>query len=219
MKKIVYSILFTTFFLFSSNVFAWKIEYNTESNIKKAILVENYIVKHKSKIGDFIKKYNISSSTLLENDINELNESIEALKQIQNTDIEKVIAEEVMQAIILRVKNVNDSLKTKLKAKKEEFEKKLKKKKEIYSRLWVKLSDKIDNINIKIATNIFKDKKVLSLKESKIKLNLIKLNKESLKLRNFWNIHFKSEKEIKDSFIRILKNIKREIWLMKETIK
>lgn len=219
MNKIVYSILFTLLFLLSSNVFSAEIEYNTESNIKKAILVEDYIVKHKSKIENFIKKYNIPNSSELISDIKELDESIEALKQIQNTSIEKIIAEEVMHAIILRVKNVNDSLKIKLKFEKEEFENKLKAKKNAYSKLWIKLSDKIDNINLKIATNIFKNKTVLSLKESKIKENLIKLNKESLKLRNFWNINFKSEKEIKDSFIRILKNIKREISLMKDTIR
>jgi hypothetical protein len=47
------------------------------------------------------------------------------------------------------------------------------------------ISGKIDSINLKIAKNIFTNKNILSEKESKIKENLIKLNKESLKLKNF----------------------------------
>jgi hypothetical protein len=59
----------------------------------------------------------------------------------------------------------------------------------------------------------------LTQKELNLKENLIQLNKESQKLRNLKYIDFKSENEIKDSFIRILKNIKREIDLMKIVLK
>ena len=219
MKKIIYFILFIMLFLSSANIFIANAEYNTESNIKKAILVEDYIIRHKAKIEEFIKKYNLSENSNLTKDIEELNQSIQALRKIQNTSIEKQKAEEVMQAIIVRIKNVNESLEAKLREEKKAYELKINTKLKAYSNLWIKLSDKIDSINLKIAQNIFKNKEVLSLKESKIKLNLIKLNKESQKLRNFWNIKFSSEKEIKDSFIRILQNIKREITLMKTTLK
>ena len=219
MKKIIYFILFIMLFLSSANLITANAEYNTESNIKKAILVEDYIIRHKSKIEEFIKKYKLSENSNLTKDIEELDQSIEALRKIQNTNIEKEKAEEVMQAIIVRIKNVNESLEAKLREEKKAYMYRINIKLKAYSRLWIKLSDKIDSINIKIATNIFKNKEILSLKESKIKLNLIKLNKESQKLRNFWNINFNSEKEIKDSFIRILKNIKREITLMKTTLK
>jgi hypothetical protein len=182
-------------------------------------LVEDYIVRHKWKVEEFIDKYNITNNWSLNNDIIELEESIEALKKIQNTDIHKEAAEEIIQAVIKRIKRVNENLKIKLKEEKLRFEKELNTKKNTYSKLWIKLSDKIDSINLKVAKNIFKDKTILSLKESKIKQNLINLNKESLKLRNFWNFVFTSEKEIKDSFIRILKNIKREVASMKEQLK
>jgi predicted RND superfamily exporter protein len=135
MNKIIYLILFMMLFLFSSNIFALEVEYNTESNVKKAILVEDYILRHKEKIEDFIVKYNIVNNKELTKDIKELNESIEALKKIQNTDIEKQKAEEVLQAILVRIKNVNESLKIKLKIEKEDFENKLNSKKLIYSKL------------------------------------------------------------------------------------
>ena len=219
MKKIIYFILFIMLFLSSGYQFTTNAEFNTESNIKKAILVEDYILRHKNKIEEFIKKYSLPVNSNLAKDIEVLDESIEALRKIQNTNIDKLKAENIIQAIIIRIKNVNESLEAELRKEKSIYEAKIEKKLKAYSVLWIKLSDKIDSINLKIAQNIFKDKKVLSLKESKIKLNLIKLNKESQKLRNFWNINFKSEKEIKDSFIRILKNIKREITLMKNTLK
>jgi len=219
MKKIVYYILFILSFLSFCSVSALETEYNTETNVKKAILVEDYIVRHKWKVEEFIDKYNITNNWSLNNDIIELEESIEALKKIQNTDIHKEAAEEIIQAVIKRIKRVNENLKIKLKEEKLRFEKELNTKKNTYSKLWIKLSDKIDSINLKVAKNIFKDKTILSLKESKIKQNLINLNKESLKLRNFWNFVFTSEKEIKDSFIRILKNIKREVASMKEQLK
>jgi len=135
MKKIVYFILFITFFLLSTNIYAINTIYNTETNIKKAILVEDYITNHKEKIENFILKYEIKKSSILNKDINELEESIKALKKIQNTNIEKKQAEKVMQAVIIRVKNINESLKKKLKIEKNEFERKLNIKKDAYIRL------------------------------------------------------------------------------------
>jgi len=135
MNKIIYSILFTLLFFFSTNIFASNIEYNTESNIKKAILFEDYISRHKGKIYNFIEKYNILNNTSLLKDINELDESIAALKKIQNINIEKQKAEEVMLAVINRIKNVNISLKIQLEIEKDLFEKKLNAKKEAFSKL------------------------------------------------------------------------------------
>jgi hypothetical protein len=218
MNKVIYFILFTLLFLSKSNIYAINIEKNTDSNIKKAILVEGYLYRHKNNIDDFILKYNLSNNTNLTKDISVIDESISALKKIQNTDIEKIKAEEVIAAVLNRIKNVNESLKIKLEVEKNLFQKKINKKKEAFLKLWLMISGKIDSINLKIAKNIFTNKNILSEKESKIKENLIKLNKESLKLKNFWNITFTSEKEIKDSFVRILQNIKIEINSMNKTL-
>jgi hypothetical protein len=135
MNKIVYFILFSLLFLFSSNIYASLIIYNTEYNVQKAILVEDYISRHKDKINDFIKKYYIANNPSLEKDINELEESILALKKIQNTSIEKQQAEEILEAVINRIKDVNESLKFKLEAEKSIFEKNLQTKKNTFSKL------------------------------------------------------------------------------------
>jgi hypothetical protein len=135
MNKVIYFILFTLLFLSKSNIYAINIEKNTDSNIKKAILVEGYLYRHKNNIDDFILKYNLSNNTNLTKDISVIDESISALKKIQNTDIEKIKAEEVIAAVLNRIKNVNESLKIKLEVEKNLFQKKINKKKEAFLKL------------------------------------------------------------------------------------
>ena len=216
MKKIIYFLLFSLVISISNTVYASK---NQDNIIKKAVLVENYIKKHKEKIEKFIDKYDIKDSKYIKNNIKELNELILALNKIKNSQISNEKSEEIIKTILKRIKYINENLKEKLIIEQQLFEKNLKRKKEIYSRLWDKLSNKIDQINIKIIKSIYSNNKISNEKKEKIKNNLVRLNKESKKLKYFWKINFKSEKEIKDSFVRILKNIKREIKIMKNTLK
>ncbi len=217
MKKIVSIILFTLFIIQINNtVFS---EYNQDNTISKAILVETYIIKHKERIKNFIKKYKIQNSKTLENDIKELDESIIALNKIKNWETNSSQSEDIINAIIKRIKIINEDLKINLNNQKLSFEYNLKKKKSTYSLLWLKISEKIDAINIKIAKALLKTENADMLEWNEIKEHLIKLNKESKKLKYFWNIDFKSEKEIKDSFVRILNNIKREVNEMKKSLK
>ena len=216
MKKIIYFLLFSLVISISNTVYASK---NQDNIIKKAVLVENYIKKHKEKIEKFIDKYDIKDSKYIKNNIKELNESILALNKIKNSQISNEKSEEIIKTILKRIKYINENLKEKLIIEQQLFEKNLKRKKEIYSRLWDKLSNKIDQINIKIIKSIYSNNKISNEKKEKIKNNLMRLNKESKKLKYFWKINFKSEKEIKDSFVRILKNIKREVKIMKNTLK
>ncbi|MCD5385375.1 hypothetical protein LRZ95_01770 [Candidatus Gracilibacteria bacterium] len=216
MKKIIYFLLFSLVISISNTVYASK---NQDNIIKKAVLVENYIKKHKEKIEKFIDKYDIKDSKYIKNNIKELNESILALNKIKNSQISNEKSEEIIKTILKRIKYINENLKEKLIIEQQLFEKKLKRKKEIYSRLGDKLSNKIDQINIKIIKSIYSNNKISNEKKEKIKNNLMRLNKESKKLKYFGKINFKSEKEIKDSFVRILKNIKREVKIMKNTLK
>lgn len=218
MKKVIYFIIFNTILLLFSKTFAFEIEYNTEYNVKRAILVEDYVLRHKEKIDNFLKNYDVVGSDDLYNDLKIINESIDALRKIQNTNVEKKKADDVMQAVLDRIKVVNEDLKVKLKIEKEKFQKKLNLKKQNYAFLWKKLSDKIYNINLKIAKNIIKENTTLSIRDLEIKNSLINLNRESQRLKNFWNMDFKSEKEMREEFIQILRNIKKEINYMNEAL-
>ncbi len=219
MKKVIYFIIFNFLLLLFNKTLALDIEYNTEYNVKRAILVEDYVIKHKEKIDNFLKTYNVVWDDNLYNDLKIINESIDALRKIQNTNVEKKKADDVMQAVLERIKIVNEDLKIKLKQEKERFKERLNQKKQTYQKLWIKISDKIYNINLKIAKKIINQNDWLSLKELDIKNNLIVLNRESQKLKNFWNIDYKSEKEMRDAFVQILRNIKSEINYMNETLR
>lgn len=217
MKKIIKLILSIFLILIYNNSYTEEIEYNTEINIKKAVLIENYITRHKEKIEIFINKYDIKNNLDINNDLEIINNSIIALKKIQNTKIKKDFAEKVINIILDNIKIVNDNLKEKLEIERKKYEKRLDEKKKIYSNLWKVLSNKINEINIKVAKNIINNNNLGEIK-NEIKNNLIKLNNESLKLKNFWYLDYKSEIEIKKSFISILKNIRKEINIMNKLL-
>lgn len=217
MKKIIW-IIISIFYLSITNTYSNNIEYNTESNIQKAILIEDYVIKHKERINKIIENYEIKWNSSLNDDLEILNESINELRKAENINIEKEKAENIMKNVLEKIKKVNDSLKEKLKIEKEKYEKRILLKKQAYAELWKKIAYKINNINLMIAKKITNKDEDLTSNELKLKNNLINLNRENQKLMNFWNLEFNSEKEIKETFIQILRNIKTEVILMKKTI-
>jgi len=133
MKKIVYFIILNLIIFSSRAVYAE--EYNQENTIQKVILIEDYIKKHKIRIEEFIEKYEILDTNYLKNDIKVLDESITALNKIKNSEVKNEKSEEIIQAILKRIKVINEELKKKLNYEKLNFEKRLKTKKNIYSKL------------------------------------------------------------------------------------
>jgi len=131
MKKIVYFIIFILSILSVNNVLAS--EYNNENIIKKAVLIEDYIKKHKIRIEDFIQKYNIKDTSYLKESINELDESIIALNKIKNSEIPIEQSEKIIQTILKRIKDINDKLKDKLYIEKNNFDNRLKSTRNEYS--------------------------------------------------------------------------------------
>lgn len=215
MKKIFTFLCIALLFLSFSTV--WAID--NESNSKKVGLIEDYISKHKLNIEELIDKYQITNNPIIDENVLILNQSLEAVQKLKQETYDDNKVENVLQDIIKRVKQVNSSLKEELKYERRKFEIKLAQKQEVYNTLWKKLSSKIYDINLRVAKKIFKNKTVLSLKESNIKLHLINLNQESIKLKNFWQINFRSQKEMRDAFASILANIKTEVNLMKKELK
>ena len=112
-----------------------------------------------------------------------------------------------------KLRKINDELKNLLKEKKELFEEQLKNKALSYSKLWKKVSLWLNNLIKKIAI-ITKNKNIEKSKKKQILVHLRKLELYSNNLKNFINIEFSNEKELKVWFIEILKNIKIEmIWI------
>jgi hypothetical protein len=54
-------------------------------------------------------------------------------------------------------------------------------------------------------------------REQKIINSLNTLFKHNIKLQNFWKTEFSSEKEMKKKFLKVLKDIKKEMQTLKKT--
>ena len=72
---------------------------------------------------------------------------------------------------------------------------------------------------IKNILTIRLNKEILNSKESILKENLNRIAEISRELKDFWEINFNSEKEIKTYFKNIIQDIRRELLKLKENIK
>jgi len=192
--------------------------YSWKNNVEKTILIEKYLIEHKTKIVNFSIKYNAERDTEINRSIDKIDYLIESLNKIQNNNLDVETEDLAITTILNEVKKINDSLKTTLKKKKDSFELNLKVKKDFYSNLAYKLSFKIEEIHSLMYDKKIYEKKILTERELKIKTSLKKLSNLSKDLKYFWNNQFNSEEEIKTLFIKILKDIKNQISILKSNI-
>lgn len=192
--------------------------YSWKSNVEKTILIEKYLIEHKTKIVNFSIKYNAERDAEINRSIDKIDYLIESLNKIQNNNLDVETEDLAITTILNEVKKINDSLKTTLKKKKDSFELNLKVKKDFYSNLAYKLSFKIEEIHSLMYDKKIYEKKILTERELKIKTSLKKLSNLSKDLKYFWNNQFNSEDEIKTLFIKTLKDIKNQISILKSNI-
>ena len=178
--------------------------------IQKAELIGKYISEHRQKIVLFAEKYSLQWNVRVRENISQLDSLLEHIEQIKNKKIDPVIAEKAMIEIVKQIKTINNSLQYILRDEKESFELQLQKAQQKYQILWEKLSTILGQVILKIISD-FWDTSNLSEKERRIVPHLKNLEWESQKLKNIGQIQFQNEEEIKQSFLRVLKNIKREI--------
>lgn len=185
----------------------------------QAELIQKYVKQHKINIEKFISKYEIVNNNSLNLKLRELETFQVLLYKIEKRDYTENEAKIKINQILSWIKRINEEFKITLTIEKNNFEKRLERKKAAYSKIWKKLSIQLDRINIGVAKKIFQNKTTLSQKDLIIKKHLLSLDNESKKLENIGNINFRSQNEIRQAFIRILKNIKREMQGLKSTLK
>ncbi|MDD3145226.1 MAG: hypothetical protein PHV23_03905 [Candidatus Gracilibacteria bacterium] len=192
--------------------------YVGKSNIEKTILIEKYLQGHKEKIVNFSMKYDVENDIEIKNNIDKINYLIESLNKIQNNNLGEDKENLLISTILSEIKKVNDSLKTTLQKKKDTFESNLKAKKDFYSNLGYKLSFKIEEIyNVIYDKNLFENN-YLNEKETMTKNALIEISSLSKDLKYFSYKDFETQKQIQDEFILILKDIRKQILILKKSI-
>jgi len=209
---ILYWILFFSTAYMEEDPYVWK------SNIEKTMLIEKYLLWHKEKIINFSMKYEVENDVEIKKSLGRINYLIESLNKIQNNSLDEDKENLVITTILSEIKKVNDDLKLTLQKKKDSFEVNLKIKKDFYSNLWYKLSFKIEEIY-----NVMYDEKLynnnyLNENETKTKNALNEINSLSKDLKYFSYKDFDSQNQIKQEFIQILKDIRKQILILKKII-
>lgn len=192
--------------------------YDWKSNIEKTVLMWKYLIWHRENIINFSVKYEIENDPEINKYIDKIDYFINSLNKIKENNFEKDREDLIISTILNEIKKTNEQLKIVLINKKYGFEESLRVKKEMYSWMAYKLSFKIEEIYNIINNNKFKDKKILTENEIRLKSSLKELNNLSKKLKYFSYIEFESSYQIKNEFISILKEIKTQISIIKKNM-
>lgn len=220
MKKVFFTILciclHSTFFQ-STQTFAS--ENNTQSQYYTQFdLLETYLTKHKQKILLFKEKYNIHTNSQLDVLLDEIENLTIISKKIKSKKLEWYNNSEISAHIVKRIKYINEELKLILVEEKRKYQIKLRKKHEIYSNIWIKAWNHLINIIEKLANTVTQSDIAIE-KKMKIVIHLKNLQKNSKKLRDFWNKQYDNEDKIQQEFIYILKEIRDDMWSIKKILK
>ena len=180
-----------------------------ENEIDKLELIERYIVNYKKNISLVVAKYEIKDNKDIKDTTDSLNFLLEIISKVKDSNMSEQEKERVVKFLTKNLKEINW---------KEYFDKKVKQIQESYSKLWLKISWQLDFFIQKIH-KLKLNKEILNSKESILKENLNRIAEISRELKDFWEINFNSEKEIKTYFKNIIQDIRRELLKLKENIK
>ena len=189
-----------------------------ENEIDKLELIERYIVNYKKNISLVVAKYEIKDNKDIKDTTESLNFLVEIISEVRDSNMSEQEKERVVKFLTKNLKEINWKSKETLKKWKEDFDKKVKQIQESYSKLWLKISWQLDFFIQKIH-KLKLNKEILNSKESILKENLNRIAEISRELKDFWEINFNSEKEIKTYFKNIIQDIRRELLKLKENIK
>jgi len=220
MKKVFFTILSICLYAtFSQSTQTFAVEKNTNTSYYTQFdLLETYLTKHKQKILLFKEKYNIKDNSQLDVLLNEIENLTIISKKIKSKNLEWYNNSEISAHIVKRIKFINEELKILLVEEKRKYQINLRKKHDVYSNIWVKAWNHLINIIEKLANTVTKSDIAIE-KKMKIVIHLKNLQKNSKKLRDFWNTQYDSENKIQEEFISILKEIRDDMWSIKKILK
>ena len=220
MKKVFFTILcicLHSTFIQSAQTFASENNTNT-SYYTQFDLLETYLTKHKQKILLFKEKYNINTNSQLDVLLDEIESLTVISKKIKSKKLEWYNSSEISAHIVKRIKYINEELKTILVDEKRKYQINLRKKHDIYSNIWVKAWNHLISIIEKLANTVTQWDIAIE-KKMKIVIHLKNLQKNSKNLRDFGNNEYSSIEKIQEEFIYILKEIREDMWSIKNILK
>ena len=208
-KKIILLFLLFITLLSSNNVFSSN-DYN--NNIEQAELIEKYILQVKNEVNELSIKYESNDSEFLKEKFKEMDNLVYVLRKIKDWEFQNNNTEDIIKKIFERFKELNSELIVYLKERKQ-----FKIEKDFYIEIEQKVSNKItillDKMNL-----VFKQKTNLSTKEKEILKHLENLEELNKYLKIIEKTRFDNSEEIRESLVKIIKEVKIEIDLIKKII-
>lgn len=184
---------------------------NTEKNISQASAIENEVVDFRKKLILIQKKYKLENDNIIKKSIEDLYEIIYILRKIQTTKINKNTANYVIKVVINDLKNINIVTKSYLK----NIKLKLNKSKEKYNKISIRLNKTLNKITLSFI-KYYQKKENITKKDKKIIKIVQEIYSKSLKLKEFKNIIFYNEEDMRQYLVKILKDLKKDFRKIKD---
>jgi len=212
-KYLIYIIWFLSVFIWLNiDIYAENVNLN-DKNIK---LIENYLQNHQNKISLFAEKYDLKWNKEFNQNVEDLSDMIEIMKKLRILNLSEEKKKEITNKILVELKSLNKNLEVILRNHKKEFFEELTKTQTKYASFWKKIALQLNRLVDKSTPTINKMPKI---KRELILDKFDNLKIISYRLNNFGNIRFNNENELKQSFLRLLNSIKREMLELKKVIK
>lgn len=179
-------------------------------DISAAKLLQNYVASYESKINRLFASYEVEDRNIIDAANQQLKQMSRSLDIIRFKSVNPDVVPQVMQSIVSDLKTLNNRMKIYLEQEKIIYFAKVRKIQKNYDIIGVKISNILDSI-VGVVTNSLIDKKSLSLKEQEIVKSLISIREQNDNIKNFRNVTFWSEGEMKEYFRDIIKIIRVDI--------
>ena len=181
----------------------------SDSQYSAAKLLQDYVEEYKMKINNLYSQYNGNNPIVMSSFNQQLSKMSQNLYDIQEDRITSNQAWKILSEIVSDLKTINTRMKVFLEQEKILWEEKLRKKQQTLAKIWSQISKTLDSLLLSISNQLLSQSK-LSAKEKRLVESLVVLRAQNNKMKNFSNITFETETQMKEYLKQIVDAIRNE---------
>lgn len=179
-------------------------------DISAAKLLQNYVNSYEDKINRLFDSYEVENREIIDAANTQLGQMSRSLDLLQYKSVNPDIVPDVMQSVVSDLKTLNNRMKIYLEQEKVLYFDKVRWIQKDYAKIWDKISDILDTLILNVSNSLI-NKETLSTKEQEIVKSLVSIREQNNYIKDFRNISFRSEEEMKEYFRDIIKVIRKDI--------
>ena len=184
-------------------------------NITEASLLQTYVTRYRENINNTYESYSSQESIIIENTDKTLGNMNKVLRSIQQNNVAPEVVNEVMQSIVRDLKTINSRMKVFLQQQRDIHDQNLSDKKAQYEKIGVKISKILDTLITWHTRKLIQIESISERQKNLVKV-LVKIQEENSKIKDFSEIRFEDEWQMRTYFQNIINNIRREVQNMKK---